>query len=472
MLTSDDKYAKEVVDEICWWIDDNPLMYSVNWTCAMDVAFRAVNWMFALNMIASYPGFDYAFSLRVEKSLWQHGFFIRNNLERQIPYSNNHYASDVVGLLYLGALFRHTSKGKKWLIFALKEYNHEVLTQILPSGVHYERSISYHRMMTELFSYPVYMLRRIGQDLPNEILERIGKMYDYVATYTKPNGLAPLIADNDDGRFVPFMKRDFRRHDYLNNANSIENKFICPDGSPLFCSSVNGSHIYTDAGVAVIKHGNDYLLVNLGGYSKYPKESDSLIGTHTHNDLLSFELSLDGEDILVDAGTYLYTSSKEDRNAFRATSKHNTVLVDGEEQNGMLGSFALKRNIHKGVLKQIRDYTVEGEYTTIEGKMNHRRRFDFNDGKLVITDTISKADPEHEARLLFHFTPGLSPSVVDEGILVNDNVLISFNIIPTHSEIIDDTVSPSYGVLAKSKTAFAVFGFDNELTVLTTIQKK
>ena len=469
LITGEDQYAKEVVDEINWWIEDNPLMNSVNWTCSMDVAFRAVNWIFALNMISEYPGFNDEFSYKVAKCLWQHGFFIRNNLERQIPYSNNHYASDIVGLLYIGALFKHTSKGRRWFKFALKEYYKEALTQVLPSGVHYERSISYHRLMTELLSYPIYMLKRLGEDVPQKVMERVGGMYAYVAAYTKPNGLAPLMADNDDGRFVPFQKRDFRKHDYLNDSCSVENRFVACGMVPLFCSSFQGGQFFPEAGVAIIKQDDNYVFVNHGGYSKHPKITDVSIGTHTHNDLLSFELNFNGEDILVDSGTYLYTSSKDNRDAFRSTTKHNTVVVDGEEQNDMIAAFVLKRNTHKSELKQISENVYEGEYSTIKGKMCHNRRFDFNEGKLVVTDTITKVGSGHDAKLYFHFASNLSPEIVGNSLIVKDKVQIDFNVRPSNIEVKDDTYSPSYGVIEMNKTGVVAYEFDEQLIIITTI---
>lgn len=469
LITGENKYAQEVIEEISWWIEDNPLMYTVNWTCAMDVAFRAVNWMYALNMISSFDGLDELFVERVNQSLWQHGFFISNNLEKQVPYSNNHYASDIVGLLYIGEFFRDTRKGKKWLSYALKEYYKEIRTQVLDSGVHYERSVSYHRMMTELFSYPVYMLQRRGEIVPSDITGRIREMYGYVAAYTKPNGYAPLIADNDDGRFLPFLKRDFREHNYLNDSLSVENRFVSFGCQSLFITSSNAGKICFDAGVAIIKHNDDYLFVNHGGYSKMPKETEVSIGTHTHNDLLSFELSLGGEDILVDAGTYLYTSSKEDRDSFRSTIKHNTVVVDGEEQNGMAGAFVLKRNVHKGELKQISESVYEGEYCTIEGKMNHKRCFDFKEGQLIIIDTISKAGTSHEAKLYFHFAPGLVPVIHDEEMVVKGKAKISFSKKAAQMEVIDDNISPSFGVLDNSATGIVTFLFNESLVLKTTI---
>ena len=469
LFTKEKKYAQEIIDEICWWIDDNPMMYSVNWKCAMDVAFRAVNWLFALNMIVDYEGFDDRFAEKVTHSLWQHGFFIRNNLERVIPYSNNHYSSDLVGLLYLGELFEGTGKGRRWLRFALKEYYKEICLQVLPSGVHYERSVSYHRMMTEMLSYPVYMLKRVGITVPQEVMERIGNMYAYIATYTKPNGLAPLIADNDDGRFVPFLRRDFRMHGYMNDMNSVENRFVTVGMQPLFCTQTKGSKLYEDAGVAVIRQNNDYLYVNLGGYSKNPKESDMVIGTHTHNDLLSFELNLRGKDILVDAGTYLYTSSDSDRNAFRSTSKHNTIVVDDEEQNEFAAAFALKRNVRKGILKQVDKGSIVGEYTTMKGQMNHQRHFNFNNGELIIVDKLTKSGAGHLAKFFFHFAEGIQPVVNDKVLTIDNDLEIAFSVQPIRLEVIDDTLSPSFGVLVPSKTAVATFKFSHEIIIETRI---
>ena len=259
LITKEKQYAQEIIDEINWWIDDNPLMYSVNWKCAMDVAFRAVNWMFALNMISNYDGFNSIFAHKVCVSLWKHGFFIRNNLERVIPYSNNHYVSDIVGLLYIGELFSFCTRGRSWKRFALKEFHLEVHKQVLPSGIHYEKSVAYHRLMTELFSYPVYMLKRMGEHVTPYVIETTKKMYEYVALYTKPNGLAPLVADNDNGRFIPIMERDFRDHSYLNDINGIENRFLTCGIEPLFYAKWQESRVYEDAGIAIIRNNKDYL---------------------------------------------------------------------------------------------------------------------------------------------------------------------------------------------------------------------
>ena len=469
LLTGKEEFAQEVINQINSWIDDNPLMYTVNWKCSMDVAFRAVNWIYSLNMISSYKGFDDDFANKISRSLWQHGFFIINNLEKVIPYSNNHYTSDIVGLLYIGGLFSTSKVGSKWFRFAYNEYCSEMHKQVLPSGVHYEKSISYHRLMVEMMSYPLYMLQRLGHHIEPEIICRIKKMYDYVSMYTKPNGLAPLIADNDDGRFLPFLCRDFRDHTYLGDCKSVENRIVALGLDTFGQDILVDEMLYDDAGIAIVHEDNNYLYINNSGYSKCPEPNDLVIPTHTHNDLLSFELSLNGVDVLVDSGTYLYTSSINDRNAFRSTGKHNTIVVDDEEQNELVMPFYLKRNVHIGKLRRLSDGYYIADYRTIAGNLSHERKFNFRKGLLTIEDTLTKQGKSHIAKQYFHFAEGVLPTIEDGDLLVSNEVKFHFSTPPSHIQIIDDTISPSFGRLVSTKTAIATYEFDNQIKIITNI---
>ncbi|MCP4049324.1 MAG: hypothetical protein GY730_01270 [bacterium] len=62
-------------------------------------------------------------------------------------------------------------------------------------------------------------------------------------------------------------------------------------------------------------------------------------GGHAHNDKLSLELNIDGDDIILDPGTYLYTPLPKIRNKFRSTESHNSLIVSGEEQNQWVNGF-------------------------------------------------------------------------------------------------------------------------------------
>ena len=477
ILTKDERYAKVVAADLNDWIDNNPIMCTVNWTCAMEVAIRAVNWMYAILFIENSPHLDNELSRKVYLSLYQHAFFIRNNLERQIPYSNNHYTSDIVGLLYLGILFEKTRKGRRWKSFALSRFYKEVRTQVLPSGIHYEKSVSYHRLMVELHSYTAYMLQRCNIAIPSDVADLIRRMYVYSIMYTKPNGCAPMVGDNDDGRFLPFVKRDFREHAYLNDPQSLENLIVSYGYSDTYYSQSNSkaSQLYCDSGFAIIKNDECYAFISHGGYSKFPKKQDMIIYTHTHNDHLSFELSIKGFDIIVDPGTYLYTSSPEDRNLFRSTSKHNTILVDNEEQNKLhtKSVFMMTRNVAYDIL-QMNEKKIKGSYRTLEGGLYHSREFSVIGRSFVFVDKITKSGRHHVGKLFFHFAEGLEPIICENDVVIRANNLIITlsNNSSGFIEIVEDTISPSYGVFAKTKTAILTFTFDDSVDIKTIISWK
>ena len=103
----------------------------------------------------------------------------------------------------------------------MQEYFNEVRSQILPSGSHFERSTSYHRLMTELFFYSYLLLKRDGVYIPTDIKYRVKSMFDFTLNYTRPDGKSPIIGDNDDGRLLPFAKYPFDDHRYLLGVESV-----------------------------------------------------------------------------------------------------------------------------------------------------------------------------------------------------------------------------------------------------------
>lgn len=475
VITEEDRFAKEIVDEIEDWWKENPFMYSVNWTCTMDVAIRAVNWLYAVAMVIDSPTVSDVFVEQFYRSLYQHGWFIFNNLERTIPYSNNHLFSDLAGLLYLGLLFKDTKKGKNWLNYAIASLYEEIRCQVLPSGVHYERSVSYHRLMTEMVMASVYVLNRGGFTVPADIEYRVGSMLSYIRNYTKPNHLSPLVEDNDDGRFLPFVRRDFRQHDYLLDPSGAENLIVANGVNAVSFDKEPSSRLYSDAGHAVLRKDDVYLFVTNGEQSSY-EVSRKTVGTHTHNDKLSFELSLGSDDVIIDPGAYVYTPDPAKSNEFRSTAKHNTMVVDGEEQNIITPKnvFLATKNSRATQFNMPSLSSVEGEYKTFKGGLTHFRRWNIEENEVFITDSLQKKGLNHSAVLSFHLAPDLvlnadgndiklATDVYEIDIIFDKDVVV---------KIADDTVSPSYGVLTCSKTIRATVSFDDNLVLNTVIQWK
>lgn len=477
-LTGDEGYAKEIIVQMKHWIEHNPVMYSVNWTCAMDVSIRAVNWMYALTLIGKSKLVTDEFAKLVYRSLYQHLFFIAHNLEKNIPWSNNHYYSDLVGLLFLGSLFSNTRLGRRSLKYAIKEYEKETLTQFFPSGVNYERSTSYHRLMTELALYTYYMLNRTGITLSNAIEERLSRAIGYVNQYIMANGHSPIVSDNDDGRLLPFVPVPFSNHSYLVRKESLDTRMAsagCEAIAPSYSST--GSHVHEDANCAIMKSGSMYLYVSCFTRWKNDRATGKFGSSHLHSDLLSFVLADGEQPLIIDPGSYCYTSDLTSWKKFRTARKHNTIIVDDEEPN-ILGNkvFSMKYNAIENKLRLHSDQCncCEGEYSTIIGGLTHHRKFVQNANKIVITDDLKKQGRGHTGVYSLHFAPEIEIVKEEDCVWLTGNnkryrLFFTCNV-PHQMTVLEDTVSPSFGVLQNALKLEVIFTFENQSQLITTIE--
>lgn len=486
LIEKEERYAKEITDIILNWIKHNPYNRSVNWSCSMEVAIRCVNWLYAVRMISDSQALNEDFIITFQKSLYDHGRHIYENLEYSPVYNANHYYSNIVGLIYLGLLFKDIPIAKKWLNFAVNEYCHETRMQFLPSGANYENTISYHRLTTEMALCGYYCMKRANIPLPVDIKARLVSAINYVAAYMKETG-APLIGDNDDGRFLPIIQRLFSDHSYLIEVNSPELQVWSSDTDSIIdCSLANDKSMYylSESGNAIIKTTDVYLFVSNSEPSRYVEYGKSFIPTHTHNDKLSFEVAIKGENIFIDPGTYCYTSDPSLRNEFRSTRKHNTIVVDGEEQNILPEDnvFAITQNVLIDSLNinvdDSKQCICEGAYTTQREKLHHRRTFVVGDNKIEIHDNIIKNGENHTCLSSFHLAPNVEVNIVDNNKVSlfteeGNEILMTVkanNVV--HLLVDEDTVSPHYGELKQSKTIRIVSSFKEKESIIYILSWK
>jgi hypothetical protein len=315
-LTADARWLDEIASQIESWIEANPVEFGPNWACTMDVAIRASNWVATLVMIANNavdrPWFDRALA-----SLLLHGRFIRSHLE-WAEVRGNHYLSDVAGLLVVSAAFQGCEEGRGWADFATQELAAELEHQVRADGCDHEASIPYHRLVAELLicgTQAADALRpaRIG-DAQRERLER---MLSFTADYTRPDGLAPQVGDADDGRFLPLG-------DYGADPRSHLHLFVQAGRT---YRGGHGHAAYPNGGYWIMRAGDLFVLVRCGDVGI------GGLGSHAHNDALSFELTFGDQPLVIDPGSYLYTADPAARNQFRSTAFHSTLQIDGAEQN-------------------------------------------------------------------------------------------------------------------------------------------
>ncbi len=433
-LTSDEKYTREFTSQLEDWIESNPPLYGVNWTTTMDVAIRVVNWIWGFYFFRQSPELNDQFLLKFLKSLYIHGKFIMGNLERT-PWgiTSNHYLSNLVGLLYLGLLFPEFKEARKWREHSIKELLREMKRQVYADGVDYEGSPSYHRLVTELFLSATLLGLKNGLTFPEWYLKRLERMLEFIARYTKPDGTAPQIGDNDDGRlhilanYGNWARLDhryllstgavlFNRPDLKHAAGEFHEEalwILGEDGASRFNELANqktsaASRSFPSGGFYIMRNDNLHMMVDCA-----PADPKAPSG-HKHNSRLSFELFAYNQTFIVDPGTYLYTADKAMRNLFRSTKYHNTIVVDEEEQSRLdenrLFSLGLDAAVRVNRWESTAEYDfLDAEhrgYQRLKEPVIHRRLIFCNkqENYWVIRDILTGRGLHH-FDLYFHFAP-------------------------------------------------------------------
>jgi hypothetical protein len=397
-LTGERRWLDEIGAQLRHWIEHNPVEFGPNWGCTMDVAIRAANWVATLALVADAAS-DEGWFADVLGSLLLHGRFIRRHLE-WAPVRGNHYLSDVVGLLAVAALFSSGSEGREWARFGARELAAELRHQVRADGCDHEASIPYHRLVAELFicgTQAVESLVPAAVDPAHR--RRVDTMLRFTADYTRADGLAPQVGDADDGRYLPlgdYGRADPRSHLHL----------FGQAGMPYAPGA--GHAAYPEGGYWIMRGGDLYVVVRCGDVGV------GGLGSHAHNDALSFEFACGRQPLVVDPGTYVYTADPVERNRFRSTAFHSTLQIDGAEQNPISDAalFAMEdRRRAEGIVwdpDPDRPTFVGSHhgYEALARPATHVRRLglDISDRTLAITDIVNSTG-EHELEWTFPLGP-------------------------------------------------------------------
>ena len=508
-LTGDEKYAHEFRAQVEDWIRQNTPEFGVNWACSMDIAIRAVNWLWGYSFFQCSPVLDDVFRIAFCKSLLNHGRHIMANLERTATFAGNHYLSDIVGLIYLGILLPEFKEAQLWREFGLHELENEMFNQVYADGGNFEASTNYHRLTTELFLSSTLLARLNGHRFSVRFMRQLEKMLELIQQITKPDGTVPIIGDQDNGRLHRLKVwvnpdhewKDFRpllaigsilydRPDWFTAVGDNWEESVWFYGNKAAVTFQKGdvgsarrmqSTEFKDMGLYIMRADDIYAAVDLGpiGQNGY--------GGHAHNDTLSFELFSAGQTWIQDPGAYVYTSDYEARNMFRSTAYHNTLIFQQFEQNSF-GSHALFRMRNESVSRVLAWYVGPGIHTYLAGELRrikhpeiwHRRSFflDRSERALVITDWASGADTKCQSVL--HFSPGLDVKLVEQPMsgvrLTNlngdDTWIFTASPAITKVQLSGGWISESYGIRQPSDMVSFEFPVEQNNKVVILIPGK
>jgi len=290
-LAQDGRFRDEIIAQWTHWQRENPYPIGINWASTLEVAFRALSWLWVRNFLDD-------FHPDLLAALHLHGWYIEHFLSTYFS-PNTHLLGEGVALFAIGLLCPQLAEAPCWQARGWAIVLRQAETQVRPDGFHFEQSVYYHVYALDFFRFARGLAATNGLAIPPSFDRTIEKMTEALAVLSQA-GLAANFGDDDGGRVI-----------------------TPPAHPPASHPPQPIGGIYTMAG----------LFIDAGPQGAFH-------AGHGHADALSIQLIADGRRVLIDPGTYCYVCPDRDR--FRGTAAHNTLQADGRDQAEPAGPFAWK----------------------------------------------------------------------------------------------------------------------------------
>jgi hypothetical protein len=424
-LTGDQRYAAEIGAQMQSWIAHNPWGLGANWASSLEVALRAIAWLWAHALLLRADALTPRLNAEAVAALGQAGAHIARHLS--YTYSpNTHLLGEALGLLYLGAMLPELSAAPRWLALGRRILTREAQRQFLADGFHFEHSTWYHRFATDIYLHAAVLCGQAGRPLPPATLAAIERMLECLSALRTGAGAGIAMGDDDGGQLLPLahlppgdvrdtlalgaalLGRDDLRPQGAEPAEAVlwllgEEAFEA-GGQVAPAPRDTGSRTLPGVRLVIMQGGAGPCMAFDCAGAAGPDSA------HDHADALSLQLHGDEGPLLVDPGTYAYTGSREWRDYFRGTAAHNTAVIDHACQAQPDGPFAWRR---AGEVRRWESLHNPGfdfaqghyRYQQRRGGIGHLRRVLYVKPHYWLICDFFAGEGEHDLEQWFHFPP-------------------------------------------------------------------
>lgn len=439
--TGDVRYLDTFAEWLDSWIEQNPHPLGPHWASSLECGIRLINWSIAWHLVgAAVPGSlldgrKPGLTGRWRDAVYWHLGFVHSRLSAHSS-ANNHLIGELAGL-YVGlATWPCWHEMVGWRTETRLQLMEEALKQNAPDGVNREQASSYQQFVLEFLMIAARCAEAQGEAFAPEVITRLHAMGRFLAALVDAGGHLPQIGDADDGlacgawsnapdnalSLLASAALLFEEPAFARAAGRLDAKTLwllgvdrCRHFDPLLRNGepLSLPQVFEDGGYAVLgsdagRESEVRLVFDVGplGYLG--------IAAHGHADALSVLLSVGGQPVLVDAGTYSYHGPMAWREHFRSTRAHNTVEVDGVSQSVSGGRFMWIR--HAGA--RCVGFSDEGDvqrcigrlerYAGVQSAVTHERKVDYrrSAGRIEVVDRL-EGRGRHTLALHWHLAPGV-----------------------------------------------------------------
>ncbi len=430
-LTREPRYAEEIVRIMKDWIASNPPYRGINWKESLELAMRLLSWVWALRMIANSEALTDAALHHILTSIAVQRDYIARHLS--FYYSpNTHLLGEALALFVVNVAFPGIGSGGITAGEVLRILETELSKQVADDGSHREHSAYYHCYALDIYLLATILGQQYGIKFSEYWMRRLELMTTYLIALLRPDGSLARFGDDDGGRTLRLQDEDyyhprslvgvaavlFGRGDFKHAAGELpEDVFwLCGENAAkgfLRLPQIKDSRkqiLFPDAKIIVLRSGcgrDDAWLMCQG------QPMGFLSAGHSHAALLSFELVLAGETIIVDPGTYSYEASSPWRDRFRSAEMHNVVEIDEKHFFVPRGPFGWEKiealeGLEEG--SQVSGSYGIGYKTGDVGRrsIQHVRTLSLESSRSASICDAFEGSGKHRLRFWLHFAPGIS----------------------------------------------------------------
>jgi hypothetical protein len=320
------------------WINQNPVNCGPNWMCSQEIGIRTFSWIFALYYYRNSPALYQERFDKISESLYNHFRHIATNRWfARFAVRNNHALTEAAALYTAGLLFPYFAESGRWKTEGKRRFEEEIVFQIQENGTYIQHSMNYHRMVIQLLTWVIQLAELNGDQWNEVVYERAKKSIVFLRNcQDEATGFLPNYGNNDGTLLFPLSSCHFR--DFRPQLHALARLLKVDLGygagvweeEARWFNSRKTTLKRFDTGKAVVCN-NGYFVFN-------DRSALTFIRTATYRsrpfqaDNLHLDIWVDGENLLQDAGTYLYNTTPFWIGYFAGTGSHNTVQLGNFNQ--------------------------------------------------------------------------------------------------------------------------------------------
>jgi hypothetical protein len=421
-LTGHEDYAKTFWENWEVFLDANPPQMGPHWVSAQEVALRLIAMGFSYQIFANSEHTHPTRIQRMATTLAEHALRIPPTLAYARAQNNNHLLTEAAGLLTAAKLLPDHPAAGRWRQLGWRWFIHGLENQIAPDGSYVQQSTNYHRLMLQISLWVAALLRSSAGSMadsaaenPEEPVEfpagtlvRLAESTRWLLNLMDPlTGRTPNLGPNDGAYIQPLSvlpHDDFRP--VLQAASILyldQRPFRRGPWDELALWLMNESAIQTPPAPKTVPGEQAPGILRLPGLSSWAYLRTARFTQRPgHADQLHLDLWWQGQNVAMDAGTYLYNAGPPWDNALARATVHNTLTVCDQDQMTRAGRFLYLDWAQARIVSQeqapdgawIRQIAEHDGYRRLG--VIHRRSVSATDsGNWIVTDFLLPASLPH-----------------------------------------------------------------------------